>query len=59
VTSELRRFEIPDLCKFDVPENSFHKFHKPWRFEGDRFSWIPQQLIRLLSLNTEDYLTSK
>jgi hypothetical protein len=28
-TSELRRFEIPDLREFDVPENSFHEFHKP------------------------------
>jgi hypothetical protein len=27
-TSELRRFEIPDLREFDVAENSFHKFHK-------------------------------
>jgi hypothetical protein len=38
VTSELRRFKILDLCEFDVPENSFHEFHKPRRFEGDRFS---------------------
>jgi hypothetical protein len=37
-TSELRRFEILDLCEFDVPKNSFHEFHKPRRFEGDRFS---------------------
>jgi hypothetical protein len=42
-TSKLRRFKIPDLRKFDVPQNSFHEFHKPRRFEGDRFSWIPQQ----------------
>jgi hypothetical protein len=41
-TSGLRRFKILDLREFDVPENSFHKFHKPRRFEGDRFSWIPQ-----------------
>jgi hypothetical protein len=27
---------------FDIPENSFHEFHKPRRFEGDRFSWTPQ-----------------
>jgi hypothetical protein len=38
----LRRFKIPDLREFFVPENSFHEFHKPWRFVGDRFSWIPQ-----------------
>jgi hypothetical protein len=37
-TSELRRFKIPDLRMFDIPENSFHEFHKPRRFEGDRFS---------------------
>jgi hypothetical protein len=36
------RFKISDLRKFDVPENSFHEFHKPRCFEGDRFSWIPQ-----------------
>jgi hypothetical protein len=52
-TSELRRFKIPDLCEFAtsvlcrfkipdlrefyVPENSFHEFHKPQHFEGDRF----------------------
>jgi hypothetical protein len=49
-TSELRRFKIRDLRKFATselrrlksPENSFHKFHKTRRFEGDRFSWIPQ-----------------
>jgi hypothetical protein len=41
-TSELRRFKIPDFRKFDIPENSFHEFHEPRRFEGDRFSWIPQ-----------------
>jgi hypothetical protein len=37
-TSELRRFKIPDLHEFNVPKKSFHKFHKPRRFEGDRFS---------------------
>jgi hypothetical protein len=37
VISKLCRFEITDLRKFDVPENSFHEFHKPRRFEGDRF----------------------
>jgi hypothetical protein len=37
-TLELRRFKIPDLRKFYVPENSFHEFHKPRRFDGDRFS---------------------
>jgi hypothetical protein len=42
--SELHRFKIPDLHRFKIPENSFHKFRKTWRFEGDRFSWIPQQL---------------
>jgi hypothetical protein len=36
--SKLRRFEIPDLREFDVPENSFHEFYKPRRFEGDMFS---------------------
>jgi hypothetical protein len=41
-TSELRRFKIPDLHEFNVPKKSFHEFHKPRRFEGDRFSWIPQ-----------------
>jgi hypothetical protein len=34
----LRRFKIPDLREFYVPENSLHEFHKPRRFEGDRFS---------------------
>jgi hypothetical protein len=50
-TLELRRFQIPDLRKFatsglrrfKIPENSFHEFHYTRRFEGDRFSWIPQQ----------------
>jgi hypothetical protein len=37
-TSRLRRFEIPDLREFFVPENIFHEFHEPRRFEGDRFS---------------------
>jgi hypothetical protein len=37
-TSGLRGFKIPDLREFDVPENSFHEFHKPRRFDGDRFS---------------------
>jgi hypothetical protein len=37
-TSGLRRFKIPDLREYNVPENSFHEFHKPRRFEGDRFS---------------------
>jgi hypothetical protein len=44
-TSELRRFEILDLRTSDVPESSFHEFHKPRCFEGDRFSWIPQHAI--------------
>jgi hypothetical protein len=43
VTLQLRRFKIPDLRELFVPENSFHELHKPWCFEGDRFSWIPQQ----------------
>jgi hypothetical protein len=37
-TSELRRFKIPDLREFDIPENSFHEFHKPRRFEGDNLN---------------------
>jgi hypothetical protein len=41
-TSRLREFQIPDLRKLFVPENTFHEFHEPRRFEGDRFSWIPQ-----------------
>jgi hypothetical protein len=40
--SELHRFKIPDLHRFKIPENSFHEFRKTRRFEGDRFSWIPQ-----------------
>jgi hypothetical protein len=44
-TSELRRFKIPDLR--DVPENSFHEFRKPRRFEGDKFSWIPLHLYEI------------
>jgi hypothetical protein len=38
VTLRLRRFKIPDLREFCVPENLLHDFHKPRRFEGDRFS---------------------
>jgi hypothetical protein len=34
----LRKFQIPDLREFFVPENTFHEFHEPRRFEGDRFS---------------------
>jgi hypothetical protein len=52
VTSELRRFKIPDLRKFatselrrfKIPENSFHEFHNTRRFEGDKFSWIPNNV---------------
>jgi hypothetical protein len=42
VTLRLRKFKILDLREFFVPENIFHEFHEPRRFEGDRFSWIPQ-----------------
>jgi hypothetical protein len=48
-TSYLRRFKIPNLCKFNHPENSFHEFRKTRRFEGDRFSWIPQHRLKLKS----------
>jgi hypothetical protein len=39
-SSRLRSFKIPDLRRFEIPENSFHEFHTTRRFEGDRFSWI-------------------
>jgi hypothetical protein len=34
--------------RFEIPENSFHEFHKTRRFESDRFSWIPQHLAFLV-----------
>jgi hypothetical protein len=36
--SRLRRFETLDHREFFVPENTFHEFHEPRCFEGDRFS---------------------
>jgi hypothetical protein len=36
--SRLRRFETLDHREFFVPKNTFHEFHEPQRFEGDRFS---------------------
>jgi hypothetical protein len=36
--SRLRRFETMDHREFFVPENTFHEFHEPRRFEGGRFS---------------------
>jgi hypothetical protein len=33
-TPRLREFQIPDLREFFVPENIFHEFHEPRRFEG-------------------------
>jgi hypothetical protein len=42
-TLELRRFKIPDLRRSKILENSFHQFRNARRFEGDGFSWIPQQ----------------
>jgi hypothetical protein len=38
VISRLRRFEILDHREFIVPQNTFHEFHEPQRFKGDRFS---------------------
>jgi hypothetical protein len=37
-TLRLRNFQIPDLREFFVLENTFHEFHEPRRFKGDRFS---------------------
>jgi hypothetical protein len=37
-TLRLCKFKIPDLREFFVPENIFHEFHEPRRFEGDMFS---------------------
>jgi hypothetical protein len=51
-TPELRRFQIPDLRKFaisglrrfEIPAILFYEIHYTRRFEGERFSWIPQQI---------------
>jgi hypothetical protein len=36
--SRLHRFETLDHREFIVPENTFHEFHEPRHFEGDKFS---------------------
>jgi hypothetical protein len=40
--SDLHKFATSELHRFKIPENSFHKFRKTRRFEGDMFSWIPR-----------------
>jgi hypothetical protein len=36
--SRIYRFETLDHREFFVPENTFHEFHEPRCFEGDKFS---------------------
>jgi hypothetical protein len=47
-TPRLREFQIPDLRDFFVPENIFHEFHEPRRFEGDRFPEFPNSTLLLI-----------